>query len=78
MYDIEATVRIVATIEVILGGNCPLSWLHAQGIRSTEIVRKLSPDEIISAVQEQTEWSCRRSNQNQPVMVELKPATFYV
>ena len=21
---------------------------------------------------------CRRSNQNQPVMVELKPATFYV
>ena len=57
MYEIEATVRIVAPIEVILGGYCPLSWLHAQGIRSTEIVRKLSPDEIISAVQEQTEWS---------------------
>ena len=57
MYDIEATVRIVAPVEVILGGNCPLTWLHALGIRSTEIVRKLSPDEIVSAVQEPTKWS---------------------
>ena len=57
MYDIEATVRIVAPIEVILGGNCPSCWLHAPGIRATEIVRKLSPDEIVSAVQEPTEWS---------------------
>jgi hypothetical protein len=57
MYDIEATVRIVAPVEVILGGNCPLTWLHVLGIRSTEIVRKLSPDEIVSAVQEPTEWS---------------------
>ena len=57
MYDVEATVRIVAPVEVILGGNCPLTWLHAVGTRSTEIVRKLSPDEIVSAVQEPTEWS---------------------
>ena len=57
MYDIEATVRIVAPVEVILGGNCPLTWLHAPRIRSTEIVRKLSPDESVSAVEEPTEWS---------------------
>jgi len=57
MYDIEATVRIVTTVEVILGGNCLLTWLHAPRIRSTEIVRKLSPEEIVSAVQEPTEWS---------------------
>ena len=57
MYDIEATVRIIAPIEVVLGGNCPSAWLHAPGTRSTEIVRKLSPDESVSAVEEPTEWS---------------------
>jgi hypothetical protein len=57
MYEIEATVRIIAPVEVILGGNCPLTWLHAPGIRSTEIARKLSPDEIVSPVQEPTKWS---------------------
>jgi hypothetical protein len=62
MYEIEATVRIVAPVEVILGGNCPLTWLHAPGIRLTEIVRKLSPEENVSAVQEPTEWSEIPSN----------------
>ena len=57
MYDIEATVRIVAPVEVILGGNCPLDWIHASGTRATEIVRKLSSDETINAPQEPTEWS---------------------
>jgi hypothetical protein len=57
MYEIEARVRIIAPVEVILGGNCPLTWLHASGIRSTEIVRKLSPEENVSAAQEPTEWS---------------------
>ena len=57
MYDIEATVRIVAPVEVILGGNCPLDWIHASGPRSTEIVRKLPSAETINATQEPTEWS---------------------
>jgi len=57
MYEIEATVRIVAPLEVILGGNCPLDWIHASGARSTEIVRKLSSEETINATQESTEWS---------------------
>ena len=57
MHEIEATVRIVAPVEVILGGNCRLDWIHASGARSTEIVRKLSSDETISATQESTEWS---------------------
>jgi hypothetical protein len=65
MYDVEATVRIVAPVEVILGANCPLTWLHAHGIRSTEIVRKLSPDETVSAVQEPTEWSEIPANRGQ-------------
>ena len=57
MYEIEATVRIVSPVEVILGGNCPVDWIHALGTRSTEIIRKLSSDETISAIQEPTEWS---------------------
>ena len=57
MHEIEATVRIVAPVEVILGGNCRLDWIHASGARSTEIVRKLSPDETINATQEPTECS---------------------
>jgi hypothetical protein len=57
MYDVEATVRIVAPVEVILGGNCPVGWLHATGTRSTEIVRKLSSDETINATKGPTEWS---------------------
>ena len=57
MYDVEATVRIVTPVEVILGGNCPLDWIHASGTRATEIVRKLSSDETINAPQEPTEWS---------------------
>ena len=57
MYEIEGTVRIVAPVEVILGGNCPLDWIRASGARSTEIVRKLSPDETINATQKPTEWS---------------------
>jgi hypothetical protein len=57
MYDIEATVQIVTPIELILSGNCPLAWLHALGVRSTEIVGKLSPGETVEAIQEPTEWS---------------------
>lgn len=57
MYDIETMVKIVEPVEVILGGNCPLTWLHAPGIRSAEIVRKLPPDENVSAVREPAEWS---------------------
>jgi hypothetical protein len=47
----------VSPVEVILGGNCPVDWIHALGTRSTEIIRKLSSDETISAIQEPTEWS---------------------
>jgi len=47
MYDIEATVQIATPIELILSGNCPLAWLHALGVRSTEIVGKLSPGETV-------------------------------
>jgi hypothetical protein len=57
MYEIEATVRIVSPVEVILGGNCPVDWIHASGTRSSEIIRKLSSDETINATQEPTEWS---------------------
>src|SRR5215472_15874437 len=57
MYDVEATVRIVTPVEIILGGNCPLVWIHVSGTRSTQIVRKLSSDETINATQEPTEWS---------------------
>ena len=47
----------MSPVEVILGGNCPVDWIHALGTRSTEIIRKLSSDETISAIQEPTEWS---------------------
>ena len=57
MYDIEATVQIVTPIELILSGNCPLAWLHALGVRSTEIVGKLSPGETVEVIQEPSEWS---------------------
>jgi len=57
MYEVDATVRIVAPVEVILGGNCPLTWIRASGTRATEIVRKLSPGETIDATKEPTEWS---------------------
>jgi hypothetical protein len=57
MYEIEATVRIVSPVEEILGGNCPLNWIHATSTRCTEIVRKLSSDEAINVTQAPTEWS---------------------
>jgi hypothetical protein len=57
MYDIEATVRIATPIEVILSGNCPLAWIHASGVRSTEIVGKLLPGETLEPTREPTEWS---------------------
>src|SRR5262249_27904616 len=57
IYDVEATVRTVTPVEIILGGNCPLDWIHASGTRSTEIVRILSSDETLNTTQEPTEWS---------------------
>jgi len=57
MYDVEATVRIATPLEVILSGNCPLAWSHAPGVRSTEIVGRLSPGETLEPAKEPTEWS---------------------
>lgn len=48
MYDIVATVSTATLTELKLTGDWPLDWVQAPGIRSTEIQRKLSPEETIS------------------------------
>ena len=48
MYDIAAIVTISTPTELQLTGNWPVDWLQAANLlalNSTEILRKLSPDE---------------------------------
>jgi hypothetical protein len=49
MYDIAATVTTATPIELKLLGHWPLNWWRASGIKSTEIQRKLLPNEVLPA-----------------------------
>jgi hypothetical protein len=47
MYDIEAIVTIATPTELKFTGNWPIDWLQVPE-KSTEVLRKLSPGEVLS------------------------------
>jgi hypothetical protein len=48
MYDVVATVTAATLTELKLTADWPVDWWQAPGVRSTEILRKLSSSETIA------------------------------